>query len=77
MFGVPDFVVEILSPATSNFDLEEKKIIYEIYGVSEYFVVEPNSKFVTSFYLKNGEYEEQENMKGKIKSGILNAEIKF
>ncbi len=77
LFGAPDLVIEILSPATSNFDLEEKKIIYEIYGVSEYFVVEPDSKFVTSFYLKNGEYEEQESVKGKIQSTVLNAEIKF
>ncbi len=27
--GAPDLVIEILSPATSHFDMEEKKSIYE------------------------------------------------
>ncbi len=52
-------------------------MVYERYGVSEYFIVEPNSKSVTSFFLVNKEYEEQENQKGKIKSVILNTEINF
>ena len=54
-----------------------RKLIYERYGVQEYFIVEPNSKSVSAFYLENGEYEEQENMTGKIKSLILNTEIIF
>jgi len=77
LFGAPDLVVEILSPSSSNLDWEEKKIIYERYGVQEYFLVEPNSKLVTSFFLKDSEYEEQENTKATIKSVVLNAEIMF
>ena len=77
LFGAPDLVIEILSPSTSNLDWEDKKMVYERYGVQEYFIVEPNSKLVTSFFLKDGEYEEQENTKAIIKSGILITEIKF
>ncbi len=77
LFGSPDLIVEVLSPSTSHLDLDEKKSIYERYGVQEYFIVDPNSKSVTSFYLVDGEYEEQENTNGKIKSVLLNTEIDF
>lgn len=77
VFGAPDLIIEILSPSTSQIDWEEKKLIYERYGVQEYFQVEPNSKSVTSFFLKNGEYEEQEGTKAKIQSVLLNTEIVF
>jgi len=77
LFGAPDLIIEILSPSTSNLDWEEKKLIYERYGVQEYFLVEPNSKSVTSFFLKGTEYEEQENTKAIIKSVVLNSEIAF
>lgn len=76
-FGAPDLIIEILSPSTSHLDWEEKKLIYERYGVQEYFLAEPNSKSVTSFFLKNGEFEEQESTEAKIKSVILNTEIVF
>jgi len=77
LFGVPDLIVEVLSPSTSYLDFEEKKQVYEKFGVQEYFIVEPNSKSVTSFLLKDKEYEEQKTKKGIIKSVVLNAEIKF
>lgn len=77
MFGTPDLIIEILSPSTSHFDFEDKKVIYEKYGVQEYFIVEPNSKSVSAFYLKDGEYEEQESSARKIKSVVLNTEIEF
>ncbi|MEP6928044.1 MAG: Uma2 family endonuclease [Ginsengibacter sp.] len=77
LFGVPDLIIEILSPSTSNLDWEVKKLIYERYGVQEYFIVEPNSKSVTSFFLKEGEYEEQENTKAIFKSVLLNTQVKF
>ncbi len=77
MFGTPDLIIEILSPSTSRFDFEEKKMIYEKYGVQEYFIVEPNSKSVTSHFLKNSKYQEKESAKGRISSVILNTEIVF
>ncbi len=77
LFGSPDLIVEVLSPSTSHIDLEEKKSIYERYGVQEYFIVDPNSKSVISFYLVDGEYAEQENTYGKLKSVLLNTEINF
>ena len=75
--GAPDLIIEILSPSTSQFDYVEKKIIYERFGVNEYFIVEPNSKSVDSFFLKNGEYKEQKSTIGKINSIVLGTEISF
>ena len=77
IFGAPDFIIETLSPSTFHIDWEEKKLIYERYCVQEYFLVEPNSKSVTSFFLKNVEYEEQESTEAKIQSVLLNTEIMF
>ncbi|MEO9022494.1 MAG: Uma2 family endonuclease [Ginsengibacter sp.] len=77
LFGGPDLIIEILSPSTSNLDFGEKKLIYEEYGVQEYFIGDPNSKSVNSYFLKDGVYEEQKNITGKINSKILAAKISF
>ncbi len=77
VFGAPDLIIELLSTSSISIDFEDKKFLYEKYGVQEYFVIEPDSKSVTSFYLVDGEYEEQENSNGKFRSVLLNAEIVF
>ena len=75
--GPPDMVIEILSPSTSHYDMDDKKLIYERYGVKEYFIVEPNSKSVNTFLLQNQEFIEAETVTGKIVSTLLNATIEF
>ena len=75
--GSPDLVIEILSPSTSQIDYEDKKSVYERFGVTEYFIVDPNSKSVDYYFLKNGEYEEQKSFTGKINSKILGTKIIF
>ncbi len=75
--GAPDLVIEILSPATSHFDMEEKKSIYEQSEVKEYFIVEPNSKNVYTNILQNREYKELPMKTGKITSELLNMIIEF
>ena len=75
--GAPDLVIEVLSPGTSQLDYGEKKLVYEKYGVSEYFIVDPETSSVDYFYLKKGIYEAKESVKDKIISNILDAEIAF
>ncbi|MEP6627235.1 MAG: Uma2 family endonuclease [Ginsengibacter sp.] len=77
LVGAPDVVIEILSPSTSQLDYEEKKLIYERFGVEEYFIVDPNTTSVDSFFLKDGVYEEQKTVIGKINSKILGTKISF
>lgn len=56
--GPPDLVVEVLSPATRNLDLKTKREDYEVAGVTEYWVVDPNAKSLLFLRMLNGKYEE-------------------
>lgn len=77
LHGAPDLVVEILSSSTARFDLEEKKDVYERYGVKEYFIVNPETKAVQRFGLNEGAFGEPENSKGIFRSHLLDAEFTF
>ncbi|MBF0411058.1 MAG: Uma2 family endonuclease [Candidatus Riflebacteria bacterium] len=51
--GAPDWVVEIISPSTSEKDLIHKKNLYELHKVPEYWVVFPGDRVVQVFDLNN------------------------
>ncbi|MDR1022482.1 MAG: Uma2 family endonuclease [Prevotellaceae bacterium] len=56
--GAPDMVVEVLSPDTRKYDLNDKFNLYEASGVKEYWTVAPADKDVTVFLLQeNGRYD--------------------
>lgn len=44
--GAPNLVVEILSPHTTQKDLNDKYALYEKHRVPEYWVVDPGNRFV-------------------------------
>jgi Uma2 family endonuclease len=75
--GAPDLVIEILSPATAKYDLEDKKDIYEQYGVKEYWCVDPQARSVQGWSLINGEFVSLPDDNGVIKSKLLNKEFSF
>lgn len=52
--GAPDFVVEVLSPATAARDHVEKKRAYERAGVREYWIVHPTDRLLT-LYRREGD----------------------
>ncbi|MFY9341176.1 MAG: Uma2 family endonuclease [Planctomycetota bacterium] len=54
--GVPDLVVEILSPSTRGSDRREKKARYQRAGVREFWIVDTDEKTVEQFVLRNGRY---------------------
>jgi len=54
---VPNLVVEILSPTTAGRDRTEKKRIYEMNGVDEYWLIDPDRREVTVFHLIGGQYD--------------------
>jgi Uma2 family endonuclease len=56
--GAPDMIVEILSPSTLKYDLNEKFHLYEAAGVKEYWVVSPQMKAINIFTLQeDGKYD--------------------
>lgn len=55
--GVPDLVVEVISPTSVRHDLHTKFLTYESYGVREYWVVYPREKNLILFKLnQSGNY---------------------
>lgn len=54
--GVPKFIAETLSPATSMRDMTVKKNIYEECGVEEYWIVSPKERAIEIYYLEDGTY---------------------
>ena len=54
--GVPDLVVEILSPSTARTDKQHKKDVYESCGVPEYWIVDPFGKSIEVYLLFDGRY---------------------
>lgn len=45
--GVPDFIIEIVSPGCPSDDYIKKAYYYKNYGVREYWIVDPRRKAVT------------------------------
>lgn len=56
--GIPNLVIEVLSPSTSERDEGLKKELYEQNGVPEYWVVDPDEKAVRKFKLNSNSYGE-------------------
>ncbi|MBP2021199.1 Uma2 family endonuclease [Clostridium punense] len=59
--GVPQLIVEVLSPSNSDDDLIVKKDLYEEYGVSEYWIVSPMSRKIWIYELVDNKYELRHN----------------
>jgi Uma2 family endonuclease len=57
LFPAPDFVVEVLSDSTESRDRGIKFQDYAAHGVSEYWLIDADKKFVEQYQLINGQYE--------------------
>lgn len=66
--GVPDLIIEIISPSTGYHDLRGKKDIYEKFGVKEYWLVDPQKRWVELYLNIEQKFELQKRLKEK---GIL------
>jgi Uma2 family endonuclease len=44
--GPPDWIIEVLSPSTADYDLETKRKLYRAHGVL-YWIVDPDNRTVT------------------------------
>jgi Uma2 family endonuclease len=57
VFGVPDFVIEIVAGKDIKRDTQYKYSIYEEAGIGEYWIVFGEMRFVEVFILENGKYQ--------------------
>jgi len=73
---MPDVVIEITSKTTREEDLGNKKGLYEVSGVKEYFIFDPFSEYLTpnlKGYRRTG--EEFHPIQGRIISEIMGLEL--
>ncbi|MCH1625310.1 Uma2 family endonuclease [Ferdinandcohnia quinoae] len=72
--GVPDLIIEILSPSNQSHDLITKLNLYMNYGVKEYWIVNPMLDAVSVYALNDKNMYEQHDMqidKGEVTSKLL------
>ena len=77
LHGAPDLVIEILSPSTAKYDLKKKKTVYERCGVKEYWIVDPATKSVTGYALRENHFVEMASQAGVIDSPFLGTALHF
>ena len=54
--GAPEWIIEIISPASVITDTKDKFALYEEASVAEYWIVYPNEMFVQQYVLCEGSY---------------------
>jgi Uma2 family endonuclease len=71
--GAPDWVAEVLSPATAGHDQIVKLAAYEQAGVPEYWLLHPTDRVLTVYRLEAGRYGRPEirEMQGAVPIGVL------
>jgi Uma2 family endonuclease len=57
IFGVPDLLVELVSPSSVRRDRYEKKELYARFGVKEYWIGDPANKALEILTLEKGAYQ--------------------
>ena len=77
VYGVPDLIIEILSPGSEKIDKVEKKEVYERCGVKEYWIVQPLTKKVTGYKLTGSVFTEIPSTDGELISSLLGFTITF
>ncbi|MEQ1747140.1 MAG: Uma2 family endonuclease [Saprospiraceae bacterium] len=74
--GVPDLVVEILSPGTYRTDRGAKHRLYQRLGVQEYWIADPRSRTIEVYALTAGVYdlvalgEEDDSVESQVLAGL-------
>jgi Uma2 family endonuclease len=76
VYGSPDLVIELLS-SNSGYDKEKKFELYQKNGIAQYIIIDPETKAVWHYLLKEGKYEQAISEAGKLSISTLNSSITF
>ncbi len=74
IMGVPDLIIEIISPSSIIRDRIEKKNLYERMAVQEYWLVDPQYEAIEIYTLQNNRYElysAATTLEGELKSALF------
>ena len=77
IFGVPDLLIEIISPGNPSHDRVTKKDLYQKFGVKEYWIVDPDTRESVGFELVNDAFKEFHRSVGNIQSKLLEQTFKY
>jgi Uma2 family endonuclease len=69
--GVPDLVVEVLSPSNRRYDLRDKRLIYREAGVAEVWFIDAELRQIIVDRRQAGSYTEEIVTEGKVSSSVL------
>ncbi len=75
--GIPDLLIEILSPGTLEKDRALKRKSYETHRVPEYWIVDPLEHLVEQLVLNQDRYVLREHGDSITPASIPNAEVKL
>ena len=75
--GVPDLLIELLSPGNKTHDTVTKKNLYETFKVKEYWIIDPATKESIGYRLEGGRYQEFARSVGNIASLLLKQRFDF
>lgn len=76
--GVPDLIIEVLSPGNKKHDLVTKKELYEKFGVKEYRIIDQETRESIGYQLEKSSFIElQKCPSGVIASQLLNDKFSF
>lgn len=67
--GAPDWIIEIVSPASRRMDYYTKLFRYRTAGVREYWIVDPSKNQIIVYDFEHGDME-QFTFQDSIKAGI-------
>ncbi len=71
IFPAPDFIVEILSPATAERDRGIKFSDYAAHGVAEYWIIDPKEETIEQYFLEEQRYQ----LHIKVKEGTIRSQV--
>ncbi len=73
IMGAPDLIVEIISPSSIKMDRFDKKEMYKIFAIKEYWLVDPKNQTVEIYAFQHDDYALHQflEMEGVVESTIM------